>query len=73
MMSVGFVSVAAGVLLAAQLMRLVHAGRPSLTADGAVLTVNFYRPGIRYLRSLPESGCDCAERRLTSWSRYWRA
>jgi molybdopterin/thiamine biosynthesis adenylyltransferase len=58
MMSVGFVSVAAGVLLAAQLLRLMQAGRPSLTADGTILTVNFYRPGIRCLRSLPESGCD---------------
>jgi hypothetical protein len=72
MMSVGFVSVAAGVLLAAQVLRLVHAGRPSLTVDGSILTVNFYRPSIRRMRSLPEAGCDCAERRLTDWLRSWR-
>ena len=72
MMSVGFVSVAAGVLLAAQLLRLVHSGRSALTAGGAVVTVNFYRPGIRCLRSSPEAGCDCAQRRLTDWSRLWQ-
>ncbi len=72
MMSVGFVSVAAGVLLAAQLLRLAHAGRPSLTAGGPVMIVNFYRPGIRCLRSLPEAACDCAERRLTDWTRLWQ-
>jgi molybdopterin/thiamine biosynthesis adenylyltransferase len=73
MMSVGFVSVAAGVLLATQLLRLVYSGRQSLIADGPVFTVNFYRPGIRTLRSAPESGCDCMERRRTDCSYRWQS
>jgi molybdopterin/thiamine biosynthesis adenylyltransferase len=73
MMSVGFVSVAAGVLLAAQLVRLVHTGRPSLTVNGPIMTINFYRPGIRCLHSLPEVGCDCTQRRQADWSRLWQS
>ena len=72
MMSVGFVSVAAGVLLAAQLLRLVHSGREGLVAQGSTLVANFYRPGLRWLHSLPESGCDCIERRGSDWSQRWR-
>ena len=72
MMSVGFVSVAAGVLLAAQLVRLVQAGRQPLAARGPVMIVNFYRPGIRWLHSLPEAGCDCAQRRQANWLRLWQ-
>ncbi|MFB6465009.1 ThiF family adenylyltransferase [Bradyrhizobium tunisiense] len=71
MMSVGFVSVAAGVLLAGQLLHLLHSGRSSLTTDGPILIANFYRPGIRQLNSQPEAACDCAERRRTDWSRLW--
>jgi molybdopterin/thiamine biosynthesis adenylyltransferase len=71
MMSVGFVSVAAGVLLAAQLLRFVHFGRDRLTEKGPILIANFYRPGLRWLRSLPEDGCDCVERRRTDWPARW--
>jgi molybdopterin/thiamine biosynthesis adenylyltransferase len=71
MMSVGFVSVAAGVLLAARLLRFVHFGRESLIEDGPTLIANFYRPGLRWLRSLPEAACDCAHRRKTDWSSRW--
>lgn len=71
MMSVGFVSVAAGVLLAARLLRFVHFGRESLIEDGPALIANFYRPGLRWLRSLPEAACDCAHRRKTDWSSRW--
>lgn len=73
MMSVGFVSVAAGVLLAAQLLRFVHSGRPALVAQGPVLIANFYRPGLRLLKSLPQHRCDCAERRVTDWLPRWPA
>jgi hypothetical protein len=71
MMSVGFVSVAAGILLAAQLLRLVHSGREALVAQGSTLVANFYRPGLRWLQSLPEDGCDCVQRRDSDWSRRW--
>jgi hypothetical protein len=54
------ISAAAGVLLAAQLLRPVHSGRKSLSADEPILVANFCRPGIRQLLSLPESACDCA-------------
>jgi hypothetical protein len=71
MMSVGFVSVAAGVLLAARLLRFVYFGRLSLLENGPTLIANFYRPGLRWLRSLPEATCDCAQRRKTDWSSRW--
>jgi hypothetical protein len=73
MMSVGFVSVAAGVLLAAQLLRFVHLGREGLVENGPMLIANFYRPGLRWLRSSAEEGCDCSTRRLTDWSSRWVA
>ena len=71
MMSVGFVSVAAGVLLAAQVLRLVLSGVGSLTTSGSILIANFYRPSLRYLKSLPEQGCDCQTRRATDWLSRW--
>lgn len=73
MMSVGFVSVAAGVLLAAQFLRFVHRGREGLVENGPMLIANFYRPGLRWLRSSPEQGCDCSTRRLTDWYSRWSA
>ena len=71
MMSVGSVSVAAGVLLAAQVFRLVHVGREQLTESGSILIANFYRPGLRWLHSRPEEGCDCVRRRTTDWVPRW--
>ncbi|WP_038975214.1 ThiF family adenylyltransferase [Bradyrhizobium genomosp. III] len=71
MMSVGFVSVAAGVLLAAQFLRLQLSGRAPLTDRGALTIANFYRPGIRIVRSMPEATCDCGTRRLKDWRRNW--
>ncbi len=73
MMSVGFVSVAAGVLLAAQFVRFVCFGRERLVENGPMMIANFYRPGLRWLRSLPEQGCDCSTRRQTDWSSRWVA
>lgn len=70
-MSVGFVSVAAGVLLAAQTLRAILSGRRSLTERGAILMANFYKPGLRWLPSLPEDRCDCRERRVSDWSARW--
>jgi molybdopterin/thiamine biosynthesis adenylyltransferase len=71
MMSVGFVSVASGVLLAAQLVRLIHSGREAVVARGATLMANFYRPNLRWLRTLPENGCDCREQRESAWRKQW--
>jgi hypothetical protein len=73
MMSAGFVSVAAGVLLATQFVCSVHLGRDGLVENGPMLIANFYRPGFRWLRSSPEQGCDCSTRRLTDWSSRWSA
>ncbi|HEV2160669.1 MAG TPA: ThiF family adenylyltransferase [Stellaceae bacterium] len=73
MMSVGFVSVAAGVLLAAQMLRVAFGERKLLTERGAILIANFYKPSLRWLRSMPEDQCDCRERRGTDWSARWKA
>ncbi len=73
MMSVGFVSVAAGVLLAAQMLRLIHSGRSAVPAQAPILVANFYRPALRWLRSLPEQACDCQQRRIVDWTRRWSA
>jgi molybdopterin/thiamine biosynthesis adenylyltransferase len=70
-MSVGFVSVAAGVLLAAQTLRAILVQRPSLMIPGANLMANFYKPGLRWLSSLPQQGCDCIERRASDWVPRW--
>lgn len=72
MMSVGFVSVAAGVLLAARLLRYINFGRESrLVQNGPMLIANFYRPALRWLLSRSEAGCDCAQRRKTDWLARW--
>jgi molybdopterin/thiamine biosynthesis adenylyltransferase len=71
MMSVGFVSVAAGVLLAARLLRFVHFGRKCLIENGPILIANFYRPSLRFLCSRPEEACDCTGRRGTDWAARW--
>lgn len=70
-MSIGFVSVAAGILLAIQVVRLELAGRDALTERGAILMANFYKPGLRWLPSLPESECDCIRRRVSDWAAQW--
>jgi len=72
-MSVGFVSAAAGVLLAAHVVRLGLQPRTELTARGAVLMANFYRPMLRWLRMKPESGCDCVCKRGAIWRSKWRS
>ena len=71
-MSVGFVSVAAGILLAIQVVRLELGGREALTERGAILMANFYKPGLRWLPSLPESECDCVRRRVADWAVQWQ-
>lgn len=73
LMSVGFVSAAAGVLLAAQTVRAAVGERKSLTERGAMLTANFYKPGLLWVRSLPEEQCDCRERRAADWNARWKA
>lgn len=72
LMSVGFVSVAAGVLLACELVRLTVAGGILPSSEGATLMANFYKPSLRRLRSGPEYGCDCVTRRAGDWANQWR-
>lgn len=70
-MSVGFVSAAAGVMLAAHVVRLGLQPRTELTARGAALIANFYRPTLRWLPMQPETGCDCLSKRESIWQIKW--
>jgi molybdopterin/thiamine biosynthesis adenylyltransferase len=73
MMSVGFVSVAAGILLATQLVRQVLMGHRESAMRGAMLAATFGKPGIRWIHMLPQNGCDCQERRMSFWRQIWSA
>lgn len=70
-MSVGFVSLAAGVLLSAQLVRLTVLGAKEATAKGNLVTATFAKAGLRSRRVGPESGCDCLTRLRRTWSKQW--
>jgi len=73
MMSAGFVSAAAGIMLAAHAVRLTLQPRTDLTTRGAVLMANFYRPTLRWLPMQPEPGCDCVCKRGSIWRRKWQS
>ena len=71
-MSVGFVSAAAGTLLAAQLFRLVILGSDTVSTAGSTVVVTFARAGIRQLKIGPEAGCDCESRMRERWRKMWK-
>lgn len=71
-MSVGFVSVAAGILLAAQLVRISTMGVDTATANGHLVTATFARPGIRHRKSGPDVSCDCQAKLRDRWRHFWQ-
>lgn len=72
-MSVGFVSVTAGVLLAAQLVRLAQMDVDLTTSSGHLVAATFARAGMRHLKSGPDAKCDCQARMRERWRRLWGA
>lgn len=69
-MSVGFVSVTAGILLAVELIRLVMEGRLALTEGGNSIVANFYNPRLRSLTTGRDAMCNCASIR-DHWRSKW--
>lgn len=70
-MSVGFVSLAAGVLLSAQLVRLTVLGPKEATAKGNSVMATFAKAGLRSRRIGAENGCDCLTRLRKAWPKLW--
>ncbi len=72
-MSVGFVSVAAGVLLSAQLVRLVQRGVDDATQNGHTVITTFAQASMRHIKSGPDAQCNCAPELRSRWHRLWGA
>ena len=70
-MSVGFVSVTAGVMLAAQLIRTAMLGVDEVTVNGHTVNVTFSRTGVRHQKCGPEAGCDCRNGQHDRWCSLW--
>lgn len=70
-MSVGFVSAAAGVLLAAQFLRYVHLGAAVVTREGTMAVATFAKAKIRLMHVGPDHTCDCALTLRKRWQRCW--
>ncbi len=71
-MSVGFVSVAAGILLSAQLVRISKVGVDMATANGHMVTATLARPGMRHRKSGPDVSCDCQSKLRDRWRHFWQ-
>ena len=71
--SVGFVSVAAGVLLAAKLVQLEIAGAYAAfpPSKGQALRFSFLNPGPYISRHLRKETCDCSSKGKHSYQRLW--
>lgn len=71
--SVGFVSVAAGVLLAAKLVQSEIAGLDAAfpPSRGQSLRFSFLNPGPAISRHPRKQACDCSERGKKSYERLW--
>lgn len=70
-MSVGFVSVAAGVLLAAQLLRYLKLGGGAIHADGPMAVATFSRARLRLMRVARDESCECLPKLRDRWSGRW--
>lgn len=71
-MSVGFVSVAAGILLSAQLVRIFKIEVDMATANGHMVTATFARAGLRHRKSGPDVSCDCQVKLRDRWRHFWQ-
>ena len=71
--SVGFVSVAAGVLLAAKLVQseIGGLGAAFLPSRGQALRFSFLNPGPIITRHTRREACDCSGRGADAYSRLW--
>jgi len=70
-MSVGFVSVAAGIMLSAQMIRVTFLGVDDATCNGHTIVLTFSRPGLQYLKIGPEANCDCNTVLRKKWNKIW--
>lgn len=70
-MSVGFVSAAAGVLLAAQFLRVVALGPANATSDGAMSVAIFARAKLRRMHVGQDATCDCGRSLRNRWGSLW--
>jgi molybdopterin/thiamine biosynthesis adenylyltransferase len=70
--SVGFVSVAAGTVLAGQLLKYTLVGRAAFPQEkGNSLRFNFFNPAPRWTKHLRRSTCDCAGAGRQDYERLW--
>jgi molybdopterin/thiamine biosynthesis adenylyltransferase len=70
--SVGFLSVAAGTLLAAQLLKYGVMGRAAFPAwKGNSLRFNFFNPAPRWTKHLRRTECDCVGAGRIDFERLW--
>jgi molybdopterin/thiamine biosynthesis adenylyltransferase len=70
-MSTGFVSMAAGVLLVAQLLRYLHLGAAAANQHGAMAIATFARAKVRQMHHGRDQACDCASLLLGRWQGSW--
>lgn len=70
-MSVGFVSIAAGVLLVVQFLRYLRLGSASATQDGAMAVATFARARVRPLHVGSDQSCDCEPLLRARWKGIW--
>jgi len=70
-MSVGFVSIAAGVLLVVQLLRYLQLGAAEAVKDGPMVVGTFARAKLRPLHVGKDQGCDCGSALFGRWKGLW--
>lgn len=70
-MSVGFVSMAAGISLVTQLIRICVLGIDNATSNGHLSTLTFARTGMRQRKIGPQANCSCISRIRRQWHQMW--
>ncbi|MCZ2113445.1 MAG: ThiF family adenylyltransferase [Anaerolineae bacterium] len=71
-MSVGFVSTAAGVLLAAQFLRVVALEPAVVASEGAMSVATFARAKLRLMHVGVDVKCDCSGQLRQRWDSLWQ-
>lgn len=70
-MSVGFVSLAAGVLLIAQFLRYLKLGGAKVNEGGSLAIATFARDQLRTMHVGRDSACDCRDVLHERWLKTW--
>jgi molybdopterin/thiamine biosynthesis adenylyltransferase len=70
-MSVGFASLAAGVLLVSQFLRYLHLGAVAATQTGSMAVATFARAKLRLMHVARDKRCDCAIAARVRWRSHW--